>query len=251
MKIRSIKTEILKPPKIDLFGVLDEYILDLKEGDIFFITSKIISLSQNRCVKILNPDSRELKRKQKDELIFQEAEGVIERREYPENKRLLTITKNLLICAAGIDESNANGYFILLPENSNRVAKEICLYLREKFKLKKLGVVITDSHSTPLHRGSLGTTVGFFGINPLNSHVGKSDIFGRQLVSEVTNVVDSLATMAVFVMGETNEKTPFAVISDFGEKVEFTDEVEYEKFFLTSQEDMFSPILKKFKKPKT
>lgn len=244
MKIRKIKTEILTPPKIDLFKVLDQHITKLSDGDIVFITSKIVSLHQGRCVKV----SEELKRQEKDSLVYQEADRVIDRSEYPDNRRLLTITKNLMICAAGIDESNANGFCVLLPKDSNAFAKEVYGYLKKKFSLQRLGVVITDSHSVPLHRGALGTTIGYFGIEPLISHVGKDDIFGKKFQAEVTNVVDSLAATAVFMMGETDERIPVVVIGDVDDRVVFSEKANYDEFFIAPEDDMFSPILKKFKK---
>lgn len=246
MKIQKIKTKVLEPPKIDLFEVLDEYITKLSEGDIVFITSKIVSLHQGRCVKISEGEGEFTK----DDLIYNEADRVIERNEYPDNRRLLTITKNLMICAAGIDESNANGFCILLPNNSNKFAREIHAYLKKKFQLERLGVVITDSHSVPLHRGALGTTIGYFGIEPLISHVGRDDIFGKKFKAEVTNVVDSLSATAVFMMGETNERIPMVVIGDIDDRVVFSDNANYSEFFIAPEDDMFSPILKKFKKVK-
>ncbi len=246
MKIQKIKIRILNPPKIDLFGVLDEYITKLSEGDVVFITSKIVSLHQGRCVKVSNDDKRAVK----DELIYSEADRVIDRAEYPDNRRLLTITKNLMIRAAEIDESNANGFCILLPDDSNGFAKEVHAYLKNKFQLKRLGIVITDSHSVPLHRGALGTTIGYFGIEPLISHVEKDDIFGKKFKAEVTNVVDSLAATAVFMMGETDKRTPMMVIGDIDDRVVFSDKANYSEFLISPEDDMFSPILEKFKKTK-
>jgi dihydrofolate synthase / folylpolyglutamate synthase len=45
---------------------------------------------------------------------------------------------NTLIPSAGIDESNANGYYILRPKNIQKMTKEIWQYLKKKCKIKKL-----------------------------------------------------------------------------------------------------------------
>ena len=45
-----VKTRIVHPPKDDISDIIDS--LDLKEGDIIFITSTLLGLAEGRTVKI-------------------------------------------------------------------------------------------------------------------------------------------------------------------------------------------------------
>jgi F420-0:gamma-glutamyl ligase len=80
----------------------------------------------------------------------------------------------------------------------------------------------------------------------LKSYIGTPDIFGRPLHFEKTNVADSLATASVVVMGEGNEQTPLAVISDVP-FVEFQDknptQEELEGLHIELEDDVFAPLL--------
>jgi F420-0:gamma-glutamyl ligase len=46
MQFIPIKTRPLLPPKDDLFDVLDTYVTGIQDGDIIFITSKILAIHQ-------------------------------------------------------------------------------------------------------------------------------------------------------------------------------------------------------------
>ena len=51
MQFIPIKTRPLNPPKDDLFEVIDKYLTDIKDGDIVFITSKVVAIHEWNCVK--------------------------------------------------------------------------------------------------------------------------------------------------------------------------------------------------------
>lgn len=239
MKITPIKTRKINPPQEDLYKILDKYCPKLKEGNILLITSKILAIHQGLCIPVKDV-------KNKDELIKKEADALIPRKKSPRENIILAIKNNTLIPSAGIDESNANDYYILWPKNSEKEAKKICLYLKKKFNIKKLAVIITDSHTTPLRSGTVGISIGFFGLNPLRDYRGKSDLFGRKLKVSQVNVVDSLASIATFAMGEGRECTPFALIEDA--KVEFSTKETFKDLFIPFKEDIYYPLLKYFKK---
>jgi F420-0:gamma-glutamyl ligase len=125
MQFIPVKTSPLLPPKDDLFKVLDTYLSDIQQGDILFITSKIIAIHQGRCVPI---DSIE-----KKELIRQEADHRVISDVVPGKDIYLTIKDNILIPSEGIDESNANGHYILRPENLKEITKQIYAYVVKRF----------------------------------------------------------------------------------------------------------------------
>jgi len=43
-----IKTRTLFPPQDDLFAVFDESLVDVQEGDIVLVTSKVLAIYQGR-----------------------------------------------------------------------------------------------------------------------------------------------------------------------------------------------------------
>ena len=240
MKVISVTTRIIRPPKDDIYSVIDEFCPKLKEGDIFIITSKVLAIHQGRCLPID-------KIKNKDDLIEKEADVFIPRKECPGEHVILAIKKHTLVPSAGIDESNANGYYILWPKNPEKEAQQICQYLKKKFSLKKLAVVITDSHCVPLRYGTIGISIGFYGFKPLKDYRGKKDIFGRVLRITQANIADALAVIGVLVMGEGSEKRPMAIVRD-ADFVKFTNKETYKDLVIPIKKDIFYPLLKNFYK---
>jgi len=239
MEVIPIKTRTIKPPKDDIYKMIDELCPTLYEKDVLLITSKILAIHQGRCIKINSTQD-------KDSLIKKEADFFIPRDKSPGGHVILTIKNHTLISSAGIDESNGDGYYILCPQKPEEEAKKICQHLKKKFSLKKLAVIITDSHSMPMRHGVMGISIGFYGLNPLKDYQGGKDIFG-QAVGEVSqsNIVDTLAVIGVLSMGEGNEQTPMAIIrnADF---VQFTDYETYQKSIIAIDEDIYYPLLKEF-----
>ena len=106
-----------------------------------------------------------------------------------------------------------------------------------------LGVIITDSHTTPLRRGVTGVALAYAGIRGVKNFVGQPDLFGRLLQMTHINVVDALATASVLVMGESNERCPLAVLEY--SRVEFTDQSDPRELQISLEDDLYGPILKK------
>src|SRR5258708_22706784 len=201
MQFIKVKTRTFLPPKDDIFNLLDEHLPKLKEGDVLLITSKVLAIHQGRCVKSRVGDG-------KSSLITKEADYILPKRSIVGSDIYLTIKDHTLIPSAGIDESNGKGYYILWPKNTNLLCKQICTYLKKKHGLKKLAVVATDSHTTPLRWGVSGISIGFYGLEPVYDYRGKKDIFGRKLKYTQANIVDALSSMAVLLMGDGAEKMP-------------------------------------------
>jgi len=241
MKIFSIKTHKIRPYEQGLFEILDKYLTSLKEGSIVVITSKIVSICEGRVVKLDGVD--------KKELIKEEAEYLLPAEKSKYNITL-TIKGNLLIPTAGIDESNGNGYYILWPKDPQKTANEVRKYLRKRFKIKKVGVIITDSKTTPLRWGTTGVAVVHSGFAALNNYIGKRDIFGRKFEMQKANIADALAASAVLVMGEGNEQTPLAVIDDVP-FIKFQEKDPTRKalrdLHIDMDDDLYGPLLKSVK----
>ncbi len=231
-----IKTRVLNPPKDDLFAVLDESLADVQEGDVVLITSKVVSIGEGRCVPIETAN--------KTELVKEEAEYTYT---IPETGRVVTITRGAVISGSGIDESNADGYFVLLPTDAYKSAEEIRRYLRGKHNLQNLGVIVTDSHSLPLRYGAQSVSIGSWGIVPIHSHIGKKDIFGRKIKFARTNVVDSLAAASTLVCGETREQTPIVIARNVP-NLEFTEDDQRKNLLVKREEDFYGVLYKDFEK---
>ncbi len=238
MIIKTIKTRALIPPRDNLLSVCKESLLGLKEKSIIVVTSKIVSIWEGRCIKISEITD-------KDGLIKKEADFFIDRNDVPGKYVILTIKNNILIPSAGIDESNANGYYILWPKNPFLSAKKIYEFLKKEHKLESFGVIISDSHTTPLRTGIMGIGIAYYGFNPLRDYRGTKDIFGRELKMSQTNIVDSLAAAAVYAMGEGAEQTPIAVIKD-ARNIEFWTDKKKNKnqLAINPDTDIYAPILK-------
>src|SRR3989304_9115790 len=108
MKVFAIKTHKIRPHKESLLEILDKYLLSLKGGSVVAVTSKIVAICEGRVVKLGKID--------KEDLIKKEAEYFLPPQESKYNVTL-AVKGNLLMPSAGIDESNAGGYYILWPKD--------------------------------------------------------------------------------------------------------------------------------------
>ena len=239
MKLKAIKTDPIIAGE-ELIPLLDQYIPPLENAKIVAITSKLISLCQGRVIEKNSGFS-------KYELITKEADGYLTEGESLYDAHL-TIKNNILIPSAGIDESNGNGQYILYPLDVQETARKIWHYLCEKHNLKDLGVIITDSHTTPLRKGVTGIALGWCGFEPLYSYVGKPDIFNTPLQVTQINILDALAASSVFVMGEGAEQTPIVLIEDVP-RIKFLTRSptaqEENEIHISIEEDIYAPLLKK------
>lgn len=228
-----VKTRAVHPPKDDIYDIIDS--LDIQEGDIIFITSKIIAIHQGR--------TRKIGEVAKEDLIRQEAERYLL---YVNNTGdfhvNLTVTQDILIPSAGIDESNADGYYVLWPEKIDQFCQEIRQYLMKKYNLTKLGVIATDSHTTPLRWGVTGITIGLSGIEPLKDIRGEKDLFGREMHITKVDLIDPLTAMAVNLMGESDECTPIVILRGYN-RIPFSDSASMKDFKIEPEMDLYRPLI--------
>ena len=208
MILTAIKTAIVTDNNSGLDAFLDNYIPPLKEKSIVVLTSKVLSIFEKRYIKKDQIDKKSLIKKESDYYCP---------RPNKEWDIVLTIKNNILIPSAGIDESNGFGHYILWPKNPFKSAVKIWKQLRNKFKIKQLGVIITDSKTTPLRWGTTGITLGYCGFEALKDYIGTPDIFNKNLRVTKANIADGLAAAAVVAMGEGAEQTPIVIIEVCGD----------------------------------
>jgi len=238
MNVSAIKTHKITTRDTDILRVLDQYIHDLSERSVVAIASKIVSLCEGSVVSKENTT--------KEELVEKEADMYIPSQENPYGFHI-TIKNGIMVASAGIDESNGNGSFVLWPKDPQKSVNLIRKHLRDTFELKELGVIITDSKTSPLRWGVTGIAIAYSGIAPLYSYVDRPDVFGRKMRVEKLNILDCLATASVLVTGEGEEQTPIAVIRDiphasFRDQDPTEEEIEHLKISL--DEDIYAPLLK-------
>jgi F420-0:gamma-glutamyl ligase len=232
MIIKPIKTRIFREGE-NLFTFVVQYFKKLPERSVV-VTSKIIALSEKRTAVIEN-------NKTKEKLIREESEFSL-RTKYV----WLTIKDGIVMASAGIDESNANGKLILLPKDSFKTAHFLRKKLQQKYKVKKLGVLITDSRTMPLRSGITGVCLGYAGFCGIKKYVGLPDIFRRKFKFSSTDIADSLAAGAVLVMGEGNEQQPLAIIEKA--PIEFCNKINRNELRINIKDDMYRPLFSKLKK---
>ena len=239
MKITTVKTEKIVVGKKSILNIIDQYLTNLPNRSIVAVTSKIISICEGRI--------KPLESATKIDLIKQEAELYLD----PEENLFhtsLTIKNGVMAAAAGIDESNGNGFYILWPRNPQQSANTIREFLRKKYPDTLIGVIVTDSRSTPLRLGTVGTALAHSGFKSLKNYIGNQDIFGRVLEITKSNLLDGLAAAAVTTMGEGDEQTPLAVIEDLP-FISFLDrnpsKEELIDLNVPIENDLYAPILSK------
>jgi putative folate metabolism gamma-glutamate ligase len=237
MKVIPLRTSKVRPGELPLTALLDDYVNDVQENSVLAITSKIVSLCENRVVPIEGTD--------KEELLKTEADLYLPS-SFSKYGYHFAIKDNTLAAMAGIDESNGADHYILWPENSQKTANEVRRYLCERFHVQNVGVVIVDSTCTPLRRGTMGVALAHSGFVALHDYIGQPDLFGRPYEVSQSNVAGGLAATAVLVMGEGTEQTPLVMIEDIP-FVSFTKNdptpEEIAGLYMPKDEDLFAPFL--------
>ncbi|MBI2476157.1 MAG: coenzyme F420-0:L-glutamate ligase [Candidatus Taylorbacteria bacterium] len=137
MIIKPIKTRVFQEGE-KLPPFMTRYFKTIPERSIIVVTSKIVSLSEKRIAIVKNVHTKE-------RLIRGESQFAL-----PTKHVWLTVKEGMVMASAGIDESNGNGKLILLPKDSFKTARLLRRRLLWQYRLKHLGVLITDSRTLPL-----------------------------------------------------------------------------------------------------
>lgn len=237
MIVTGVKTDIITAGAMSLTDLLDTAITSLDENSVVAITSKIVSLCENNVVPIEGTD--------REELIVQESHYYLPM-EYSKYGHHFTVTNNTIIPAAGIDASNGDGDYVLWPKDAQATAVMAWHYLRKRFGLKNVGVIITDSTSHPMRRGTMGITLAYCGFKALKNYIGQPDLFGKPFSVSQADIAGGLTAAAVLQMGEGTECMPLAILSDVP-FVEFQNrEPNNEELGETTiplEDDLFAPFL--------
>ena len=211
----------IKIPKkdegFDLFRTIVESKFQFLADDILVISSKFVSMSERSLIDLKNVKvskrARALALKFKmDERI---AQVTLQESDYVVSGIpgfLLTINDGMIAPNAGIDKSNCpQGKIVLYPKDSFKTADELRKKFLKKYRIK-IGIIISDSRLMPTRIGCTGIAIGVSGFYPVDDERGKMDLYGKKLKVTFKATADCLATIGVFMMGESNESIPLVVI---------------------------------------
>lgn len=214
----------------DLFAVivssLERAEVELAEGDVIVIASKIVSRAEGCFVdlgSIVPSDAAhelgvEL---QKDprlvELILRESVDISRK---TSGALIVRHRLGFISANAGIDSSNAapsnapkgSGPWVLtLPRDPDASAASLRSKLCEHYS-SEVAVLVTDSWGRPFRRGTVGFALGVAGLPAVWDRRGAIDRHGRILQATESAVADSIAAAADLVAGQANEGRPVTLV---------------------------------------
>ena len=173
-------------------------LVDLEDGDVVVVTSKVVSKAEGR---LLAGDDR-------DAAIEQESVRVVARRG---PTTIVRTSHGLTMAAAGVDNSNVEvGMLVLLPVDPDASARRLRAGIAEHAGVN-VGVVVTDTAGRAWREGQTDIAVGAAGLTVLDDHAGRSDSHGNPLAVTAPAVADEVAGMAELASGKLGGR-PFAVV---------------------------------------
>jgi coenzyme F420-0:L-glutamate ligase/coenzyme F420-1:gamma-L-glutamate ligase len=194
--------------------------LTLQSGDVLVVTSKIVSKSEDRLVRLdtvePSPEAQQVAAEVgKDprivELILRESKSISRK------ARNVLVTEHRLgfISAnSGIDQSNVPNHgehVLLLPLDPDGTAQRIRERLYEATGAD-VGIVISDSHGRPFRVGTVGVAIGVAGLPAVLDLRGQPDLFGRELMVSMQGYADMIASMGQVAGGEAAEGRPVTLV---------------------------------------
>lgn len=230
MEITPIKTKLFKPGD-DLQKFLFAHLPPLKNGDIICLSSKVAGLAEGQ----IYPKKDKLKLIKKESSYYKKTALCY-----------FTVRQGLICANSGIDESNAFDKIILLPQNPYKTVDNLRRALIKHYKIKNLGVILTDSFILPLRSGVINIAVAYSGFYGVENLINKKDLCRRSLKMTLVNIADSLATAAGFCMGECSNQTPLCLVR--GAKVKFTASTRAQEMRYPFKKDFYYPFLKEIRK---
>jgi coenzyme F420-0:L-glutamate ligase/coenzyme F420-1:gamma-L-glutamate ligase len=179
-------------------------LVDLAEGDVVCVTSKVVSKAEGRLVV-----------GDRIEAVARETRRLVARR------GSLSIVVNrlgLTMAAAGVDASNVErGRVLLLPEDPDATARRLRLAIADRSG-HNVAVVVTDTAGRTWREGQTDIAIGAAGLQVLDDHAGRVDPYGNVLAVTAPAVADELAGAAELASGKLGRR-PFVVVRGRGDLV--------------------------------
>lgn len=180
----------------DLAALVLEF-LDLTDGDIVAVTSKVVSKSEGR----VRPGDREA-------AIDEETVRVVARRG---PTRIVRNRLGLTMAAAGVDTSNVTaGSVVMLPLDPDASARVLRHAVHARSGVR-IGVIVTDTAGRAWREGQTDIAIGAAGLVVAEDFAGHTDPYGNPLAVTLPAVADELASAAELAQGKLRGR-PLAVI---------------------------------------
>ena len=229
-------------PGDDLAGMIAGAI-ELIDGDIVVVTSKIVSKAEGRIIDLVDVSpspfavewgSRWDKDPRVVEVVLSESKRIVRQ----VGPVLITETHHGLVCAnSGVDQSSsgAHGRVVILPEDPDASARRIREGLRATSGAE-VAVIVSDTFGRPWREGQTDVAIGIAGMRPLRSYIGEVDPHGHEFRVQELCVADEVASAAELVKGNTS-RVPVAVVRGFDHEVD--DEATMAPVIRDAERDLF------------
>ncbi|GAA2086730.1 coenzyme F420-0:L-glutamate ligase [Brevibacterium salitolerans] len=206
----------------ELGAALVDSRLELKDGDVLVVASKIVSKAEGALAAVRN-------RAEFERLVSAVGTHVVARRAYASGRTLSIVRTpaGTVQAAAGLDTSNLDApevpgapeasHVLLQPEDADASAARIRTALWEMLRVD-VGVIVSDTSSRPWRAGVSDIALGCAGLAPLDSQRGLPDDTGRTQSLTVRAVADEIASAADLVKGSARGR-PAAVVRGVAEMV--------------------------------
>lgn len=189
----------------DLVGALLATGVDLRDGDVLVVTSKVISKAEGRLVDVPEGVDRDAFRR---DLVEREARSIVARRG---NTMITRSRLGVVAAASGIDASNVDaGQLALLPVDPDGSAQILRKEIADRLGVR-VAVVITDTMGRAWRVGQTDAALGAAGLTVLKPYAGQTDPHGNVLEVTNTAIADEIAAAADLVKGKTTGR-PMAIV---------------------------------------
>ena len=179
--------------------------VDLQDGDVLVVTSKVVSKAEGRLLPVAAHEQREVVRLR---AVAAETVREVARR----GTTVIAENRNgLVLAAAGVDASNVRADEIaLLPQDPDASAARLRERVRE-LTGRSVAVVVSDTMGRAWRVGQVDHAIGAAGLAPVRDARGTTDSYGAVLEVTEIAVADELASAAELVKGKA-DGVPVAVV---------------------------------------
>ncbi|AMB60088.1 coenzyme F420-0:L-glutamate ligase [Microterricola viridarii] len=176
--------------------------VELEDGDILVVTSKIVSKAEGRIVAAAD----------REQAITDETVRVVATRTYPGGvTRIVENRQGIIGAAAGVDASNTpHGTVLLLPIDPDASARALATELRARTGAR-VGVLLSDTLGRPWREGQTDIAIGAAGVHVFDDLRGTTDAAGKPLAVTMPCVADELAAAGELVKGKSSG-VPVAIV---------------------------------------
>lgn len=183
--------------------------LELADGDVLVVSSKVVSKALGLLVPAASPADR-------DAVVDAQTVRVVAERRTPRGlSRVVQSRAGPVLAAAGVDASNtALGTVLTLPADPDAQARDLRRALRER-GAPVVAVVVSDTAGRAWRRGQADFALGCAGLLVVDDLRGTPDAGGQLLEVTERAVADEVAAAADLVKGKASG-TPLALVRGLG-----------------------------------